>query len=184
MDDQENKILLVLDLDETLIHASTEPIDKVSIDFRFDEYSIYKRPYLIEFLHSVQNDFKIGVWSSAGDEYVANMVANIFPENYKLEFVWGRSKCTIKRDMSLDKFYFSKSLKKLKTKGYGLDRILIVDDSPEKANENYGNAIYIKEFKGEPDDELRKLSLYLQRLKGIQNVRSIEKRGWHSKNEE
>lgn len=178
MNNNEDKILLILDVDETLIHASTEPINPINIDFSFDEYNIYKRPYLSDFLNSVQNDFKIAIWSSAGDEYVNNIVANVFPADYRLEFIWGRSKCTLRRDFDMDTFYFSKPLKKLKTKGYSLEKILIIDDSPEKSNDNYGNAIYIKEFKGEPDDELKRLSEYLQKIKEVPNVRNIEKRGW------
>lgn len=178
---EEDKILLVLDLDETLIYASENPIEQLEIDFRFDKYHVYKRPHLTEFLLSLKDDFKVAVWSSASDDYVKSIVLNSFPENYQLEFIWGRSKCSLKRDMTFDSYYFSKPFKKLKSKGYDLEKILIVDDSPEKTEKNYGNAIYIKEFKGTPDEELKKLSLYLQTFKTISNVRSIEKRGWHLK---
>lgn len=56
---------------------------------------------------------------------------------------------------------------------------MIIDDSAEQVKENFGNAIYIKEFTGTPDSELNKLSTYLQKLKSADNVRGIEKRGWH-----
>ena len=60
--------------------------------------------------------------------------------------------------------------------------MLIIDDSPEKTKENYGNAIYPREFNGEQDDnELAQLWKYLMLIKDEPNIRKIEKRGWHNK---
>lgn len=177
--DQGNKILLILDLDETLIYSSDTELASLKHDFVCGSFFVYKRPGLKDFLLSVKDDFKLAVWSSASDDYVESIASNIFPENLNLEFIWGRSRCTIKRDMDRDAYFFTKPLKKLKRKGYDIERILIIDDSPEKAKENFGNIIYITEFKGIPDNELNKLSSYLQKLKSIANVRVIEKRGWH-----
>ncbi|MBL4648592.1 MAG: hypothetical protein JKY03_02595 [Aureispira sp.] len=57
----------------------------------------------------------------------------------------------------------------------------MVDDSPEKTQNNYGNAIYPNEFIGNlEDDELLYLLKYLKTLKDKTNVRGIEKRGWRS----
>lgn len=67
----------------------------------------------------------------------------------------------------------------MKKKGFGLEKILIVDDTPLKARTNYGNAIYIKEFKGDVfDKELAYLNEFLFSIKDVENVRTIEKRGW------
>ena len=178
MQQEKDKILVILDLDETLIHSSDVEIESKKPDFVFLNYLVYKRPFLYEFLISVRDNFKIAVWSSAGDEYVAALVKEIFPKDYTLEFVWGRSKCTLKRDYEADTHFYLKPLKKLKNKGFQLEKILIVDDSTEKAGDNYGNAIYIKVFLGDDDNELIKLGNYLLSLKGIENVRTIEKRGW------
>jgi TFIIF-interacting CTD phosphatase-like protein len=179
--DQEDKILLILDLDETLIHASETRLTSVEHDFVYAGYFVYKRPGLDEFLDSIKDAFRIAVWSSASDDYVISIASNIFKDSIEPEFIWGRSKCTFKRDLELDTYYFAKQLKKLKRKGYELERILIIDDTAEKVKDNFGNAIYIKEFTGTPDNELNKLSIYLQKLKSTNNVRIIEKRGWHLK---
>ena len=72
-------------------------------------------------------------------------------------------------------------MKKLKRKGFQLERILIVDDTPHKSTDNFGNAIYPKEFKGEStDNELKLLAQYLKTLKDKENVRRLEKRNWRS----
>ena len=188
----ENKILLILDIDETLIHARETQLNRKS-DFVIFNYSVYKRPFLKDFLLKVKDDFLIGVWSSASDGYVEAIVKKIFPKEINLEFVWGRSRCTYRRNLQIDEFgyyddnysnhyHYIKPLKKLKRKGYNLNRILIVDDSPHKCQDNYGNAIYPKEYKGEQnDDELKFLAKYLNTLKDKENVRWIEKRNWKSK---
>ena len=155
-------------------------------------YHVYKRPFLIEFLTKVSENFLLAVWSSASDEYVEEIVKRIFPKNIPMEFVWGRSRCTYKRNLQIDEFgYYSnryfdhyhyhyiKPLKKVKRRGYHLDRILIVDDSPHKSKDNYGNAIYPTPFTGDQKDrELALLSKYLQSLKNKENLRYIEKRNW------
>ena len=170
--------LLILDLDETLIHA-TENALKCSSDFKFDNYFIYKRPHLDDFLLEVSKHYNVGVWSSADDAYVNGIVEYIKPEKLGFEIVWGRSRCTLKRDLTYDTFYFEKRLDKLKKRGFKLEKIIIVDDTPEKARNNYGNAIYIKEFTGDRNDgELIHLLNYLLTLKDVENIRGIEKRSW------
>jgi carboxy-terminal domain RNA polymerase II polypeptide A small phosphatase len=173
--------LLILDLDETLIHARK---DKLSIDpnFQFDQYNIYKRPHLDSFLIEISQHFTLGIWSSADDVYVNGIVELIKPESLNFEIIWGRSKCTLKRDLTYDEFYFEKKLDKLKKKGFRLEQIIIVDDTPAKARSNYGNAVYIQEFNGdENDDELKHLLTYLLTLKNSGNIRSVEKRNWRLK---
>ncbi|RYZ21991.1 MAG: phosphoprotein phosphatase [Chitinophagaceae bacterium] len=170
--------LIILDLDETLIQATQKELE-IPYDFKFDEYFVYRRPHLREFLVGISEHFSIGIWSSAGDVYVNEIVRYIKPDNVDFLVVWGRSKCSVRRDVTFDTYCFEKRLDKLKKKGFRLEQVLVVDDSPSKSRTNYGNAIYIKEFTGDPaDQELQFLYDYLLTLKGIDNVRIIEKRGW------
>ncbi len=183
------KILLVLDLDETLIHATETELDRKA-DFKIFDYHVYKRPFLKEFFDQIKDHFLLAVWSSASDDYVEEIVKHIFPKEIKLEFVWGRSRCTYKRNLRIDEYgYYDdnalnhynyvKHLKKVKKHGYDQGKILIVDDSPHKCQDNYGNAIYPKEFKGEQqDDELKLLAPYLKTFIGKKTVMKIEKRNW------
>jgi RNA polymerase II subunit A small phosphatase-like protein len=60
--------------------------------------------------------------------------------------------------------------------------VLIVDDTPRKCIHNYGNAIYVREYEGQvDDDELLHLGRYLSTLKDADNVRTLEKRGWRTR---
>lgn len=177
MKDKSNK-LIILDLDETLIHA-TESQLTIPYAFKFDNYFVYERPNLRQFLTNLSKKFSIGIWSSASDDYVNEIVRHIKPPEVDFVVVWGRSKCTVKRDLTFDTYCFEKRLDKLKKKGFRLEQILVVDDSPLKSRTNYGNAIYIKEFTGDTSDtELHFLYEYLLTLATVGNVRTIEKRGW------
>jgi RNA polymerase II subunit A small phosphatase-like protein len=184
------KLLVILDLDETLIHAHPIPLENHKWDFEFETYKVYKRPFLEEFLEALPQYFRVAVWSSASDDYVQYIVDHIFPKNNPLEFVWGRSKCTWKADHNMisdmgyvdyqNHFNYAKLLRKVKKKGIAsLERMVIVDDTPKKCLQNYGNAIYPDIFDGDKyDDELPDLLKYLITLKDVENVRTIEKRNY------
>ncbi len=188
MQEEIKKILLILDVDETLIYASKEETT-VKLDAEVFEYKIYKRPYLDEFLASVSQHFKLAVWSTASEGYLREITSKIFPKNIRFEFIWGAGKATLRAskkqnheaDNSATGNQYVKRLKKVKQLGFTLEKMLIVDDSPDKLTDNYGNAIYIKEFKGDRGDkELLHLEKYLLSLKDLENVRTIEKRNWRA----
>jgi RNA polymerase II subunit A small phosphatase-like protein len=187
----EEKILVILDIDETLLHATPNQLNRTA-DFKVFDYHIYLRPHLSTFLNKIKNDFLLAVWSSASDDYVELIVEKIIPKDIELKFVWGRSRCTPRRLLQVDDFgnyenryldhyNYIKPLKKVKKRGYHIDKILIIDDTPHKSSANFGNAIYPKEYLGEVEDnELLLLSKYLKTLKDKINVRNIEKRGWRN----
>jgi RNA polymerase II subunit A small phosphatase-like protein len=76
-------------------------------------------------------------------------------------------------------YTYAKHLKKAKKFGFSFEKMLIVDDTPLKVTNAYGNAIYPKMYEGaKEDDELLYLAQYLLTLKEAENVRKIEKRGW------
>ena len=75
--------------------------------------------------------------------------------------------------------YFVKDLRKVKRLGFDLSRVLVVDDTPQKLERNYGNALYVQPYFGDAaDDELPKLASYLRTLVASEDVRQVEKRGW------
>lgn len=127
-----DKVLLILDLDETLIHATKEELSRKA-DFMLSRYHVYKRPYLASFIKEVSEDFLLAIWSSASDDYVEAMVQKIIPKNIRLEFIWGSSRCVYKRNISMDEYrivyddgsnpyYYAKPLKKVKRQGYNIQK--------------------------------------------------------------
>jgi RNA polymerase II subunit A small phosphatase-like protein len=170
--------LLILDLDETLIHA-TESALSTPHDFKAGPYFVHRRPFLESFLATVATAYQLAVWSSSSDDYVATVTRHIFPAEIPLQFEWSRSRCVNRYHPEWQERYFVKDLRKVQRLGYDLKRMLIVDDTPQKLERNYGNAIYVKSFEGDPaDDELQHLAPYLLSLAGHENLRAIEKRGW------
>jgi len=169
--------LLVLDLDETLIYSTETRLDREP-DFITGNYYTYKRPGLDHFLEECLALFRVGVWTSASAGYAYAVVNRIFKTGP--EFVWTCSRCTRRYDPETDGHYFIKDLKKLKKRGFSLEKIIIVDDSREKVQRNYGNAIIIKSFTGErEDDELSALLEYLKSVCLVENIRTINKKNWN-----
>ncbi|MGO1070664.1 NIF family HAD-type phosphatase [Lysobacter sp. CA199] len=174
-------LLLVLDLDETLIHASEVELDRPA-DFRAVGYHVYRRPHLQTFIDHVLAHFQVGVWTSSGRTYAEAVVAALFPPQ-SLRFAWSSERCSISRDWTTGEYLNRKRLQKLKRHGYRLERMLAIDDTPYKHAYNYGNLVCVREYLGEDehDDELLHLIPYLDRLSGEPNMRAIEKRRWRER---
>ena len=173
-------ILLILDLDETVVWATEEePPD--GFDFRAFKYFVKRRPHLDTFLQAVREWYELAVWSSSDDAYAHHVAESVLGDPSELRFVWGRSRCTQRFDAETRDVYFAKNLKKVKRKGFDLGRVLMIDDSPEKLQQNFGNHLQVKPFEGDPADrELLDVLPFLERLKDCENLRRVEKRGWRS----
>ena len=172
-------LLLILDIDETLVFGTECPLPNREPDFRAGPYAIYRRPHLDAFLNAIGQNFDLAVWSSASASYVREIVSALFPDLTRLRFVWSCERCTQKYDPEFQETYYAKNLDKVRKLGFPLERILIVDDSPEKVSQHYGNHIRVLPFTGDPNDrELQQLLPYLISIRDVENVRKIEKRHW------
>ncbi len=172
--------LIVLDIDETLIHSYEKEVSDFDFKFNSDEDIFYtkKRPFLDEFIEYCFDNFKVAVWTSADRDYASQILKNIGITESDLLFFYSRENCSIKLDHELGIYIDIKPLNKIKDK-ISLDKVLIIDDKPETARNNYGNLIRIKAFKDDNDDsELLKLISYLEKIKNEPDFRRIEKRGW------
>jgi len=76
--EQKKRPLLVLDLDETLIHGRETVLSR-DPDFQVGSYHIYRRPFLSEFFEACAKWYDIGIWSSASENYVEAIVNHIYP---------------------------------------------------------------------------------------------------------
>lgn len=173
------KKLLILDLDETLIHARDNCLEHEA-SFQLFNLFVYKRPHLDWFLSEMLNTFKVGVWTASGQVYAEALVQQLFERN-SLEFVWTSRQCTFSRDWNTGEYDTIKNLRKLKNKGYPLESVIMVDDTPSKHRRNYGNLVKVKEYTGDQqDDELIILASYLKQLVKEPNIRKVEKRFWRT----
>lgn len=176
-----SRSLLILDLDETLIHATEQPLEHPP-NFSVSPYHVYKRPFLDHFLHVCNEHFELAIWTSSSASYAHAVIPQLWPEDLSLAFLWSRKRCTYRLDPEYRRAVWIKDLKKVKKRGYALERVIVVDDSPEKLARQYGNLVHVKPFVGEVgDDELKWLGLYLPELAQVENVRRVEKRGWRKR---
>lgn len=173
----QQRILLILDVDETLIHATGRLLGNP--DFTAGSYNVYRRPHLEEFLKTCSEYYDLAIWSSGGSDYLQAVVNNIMPPNIQPVFIWCRDRCIRRVNPETQDECFLKDLKKVKRQGFDLDRVLIVEDTAEKVQRNYGNAVYVTSYVGQADDkDLLLLGQYLASIHLVENVRKLEKRGW------
>ncbi len=171
--------LLILDIDETLVYATDDVID--SFDFKVGPYHVRKRPHVDLFLETVRSWYDLAVWTSASSRYAATLVPKLFG-GANLRFVWSGERCVRRMDRNGDSLIGIKDLNKVK-RAYklNLDRVVMVDDTPEKLSRHYGNHIRVQEWTGDSnDEELAQLLPFLDWLREQSNFRTIEKRGWRS----
>lgn len=172
------KKLLVLDLDETLIHANEIPL-RHKPDFLIGNYHVYERPFVRDFIVFCLEHFNVAIWTTATAPFAESVTDHLFENQKDLKFVWCRDSCTQVYDYELGEHGYIKKLAKVKKKGFDLDHVLMIDDTPSKLKLNYGNLVRVSEFTGDKDDEeLLILMKYLEYLKDEDNIRKIEKRGW------
>jgi carboxy-terminal domain RNA polymerase II polypeptide A small phosphatase len=172
--------LLILDLDETLVYATKQPLDRTP-DFDVGPFVVYRRPQLREFIESVALSYELAVWTSAGRDYASGIVADVFCD-HELRFFWSAERCTQRTNLETYERYTVKDLRKVARQGYPLEQMLMVDDSPEKLERTYGNHIWIPPFEGDlSDSELPVLARYLSSISHHPNFRAIEKRHWRQK---
>jgi TFIIF-interacting CTD phosphatase-like protein len=175
------RMLLILDLDETLLFATEKPLARAE-SFRVGPYYVYLRPHVARFLEFCFLHFEVAVWTASSADYAEPVVKELFGSLDRLAFVWSRHRCTLRSDYETRDYYWVKDLQKVRKKGYRLERVLVVDDTARKHERNYGNLVEIRPFEGaEDDEELLHLLAYLATLAEVENVRSVEKRRWRER---
>ena len=170
-----NKKMLVLDLDETLVHASFDPPTMRNADFVFNAtidqvprtIHVLIRPYTEQFLAEIANYYDVVVFTSSIPEYAGYVIDKID----KYHVVKGR---LFRADCDLNKNGLH--LKDLKKLGKNLKDIIIIDNCPISYELNEDNGIPIEAWYSDlEDNELLKLIPFLKYLSKVDDVRPILK---------
>jgi RNA polymerase II subunit A small phosphatase-like protein len=169
-------LLVVLDLDETLVHIPAQPL-AARPDFTVDGYAGYRRPQLASFLAQLRERYQLAVWTSANRNYAESVLAEVMPWRAELVFLWCSEQCSAAGAAGSSGLY--KAPEKLAKAGFDLKRLVIVDDSPEKHLHSYRNLLPVLPFLGDPSDkELAAVLRYLEWLDAQPDVGSVDKRDW------
>ncbi|XP_076920297.1 uncharacterized protein LOC143581361 [Bidens hawaiensis] len=121
------KKLIVLPIGGFLVHRAhcrrpnTVPKNRLP-DFCSGNFMIYKRPFCEEFLKFCFERFEVGIWSSAMEHNIGEVLTNVMGElKSKLLFTWDQGQCTETGFMCPDnnkKPLFLKELKHIWQKKY------------------------------------------------------------------
>lgn len=143
--------LLIFDLDETLVHATTSPLVRPA-DLLWQQYHVYKRPHLVEMLEQASPFYDFAVWSSSSREYVDAIVDYVFGTAFPLKFTWAIDRCIQRVHPQSNGYVYIKDLRKVQSQGYQVERVVMVDDSPEKLVRQPRNHVQIPPYVGQADD--------------------------------
>ena len=160
-----NKKLLLLDLDETLIHSeykfgyfnnisNTEKIKEncihKEIQFKEGEFEfqmiIFIRPFLNDFLENMNSYFDLGIFTAALKNYAEAALKIIDPSEKFFKFKFFRDSC-----INIDDKIYIKDLSIIDN--YDLKNIILVDNSLYSFLNNLNNGVLVNSFYYDESDK-------------------------------
>ena len=133
------KPVIVLDLDETLVYARDGPINV--------------RPGTRELLEAIQETCEVCVWTAGEREYAKNVIRRIDMTGAIQHCVYRHPKWWT------GKPGYSKNLHSL---GRPIDRVLLVDNTPDCLKDHPWNGLLVEDFTGRSDDVLYHVARVIQ----------------------
>lgn len=165
-----NKILLVLDLDQTLMNSHYIMPNHYDFSFKLNlaggvkkvkDVFVQTRPYAYEFLSITSQWFELAVYTASLPIY-ADQIIDKIDTNRLIKHRLYRHHCGVYRD------HYIKDLEFL---GRPLTRVVLVDNHPASYMAHPDNGVPIYSYLGQPDDNgLRDLISFLQLLRSVDNV--------------
>ncbi|KAK1574929.1 hypothetical protein Q3G72_001065 [Acer saccharum] len=165
------RITLVLDLDETLVHSTTEPCDNADFTFQvffnMKDHTVYvrQRPFLQTFLERVAEMFEIIIFTASQSIYAERLLDILDPDKKLISRRVFRESCI---------FSDGNYTKDLTVLGVDLAKIAIIDNSPQVFRLQVDNGIPINSWYDDPTDSaLISLIPFLETLAEADDVRPL-----------
>uniref|UniRef100_A0A0C3U697 FCP1 homology domain-containing protein n=1 Tax=Guillardia theta (strain CCMP2712) TaxID=905079 RepID=A0A0C3U697_GUITC len=163
----------MLDLDETLVHASLEFMEQshlqFDVTFKEQDYHVWVkiRPHCLEFLERLAEKFEIIVFTASQSIYADKLLNLIDPDSRLIKHRVFRNSCL---------FVNENYVKDLTVLNRDLSKIAIVDNSPQAFGyQVLSNGIPIKSWFGDTSDRqevcLLKLLPFIESLAAADDVR-------------
>jgi CTD small phosphatase-like protein 2 len=170
-----NRKTLILDLDETLIHADfdcnyADPDRIVTFNYQESEISVpvFIRPGLFTFLETVCDKFEILVFTASMQEYADSVLNMLDPENKFFKHRFYRNNCICVKNR-----VYIKDLRIFANRKP--ENIIIVDNSLYSFTNQISNGVLINSFYNDKEDRelLNLLNYLLNYLQNMPDVRSV-----------
>ena len=173
-----NKKLLILDLDETLVHSCFKPTInninnnlprpdiflKVKFHSKYHDVFVYKRPFVDEFLEKMSKYYNLIIFTASVREY-ADPLLDQLDKNRCIKLRYYRNNC------SLDKN--GKFVKNLSTIYNDLKNVILLDNNPISYSYNKDNGLPIITWHFDKKDrELVKIIPILEFLSTVDDIRN------------
>ena len=171
-----NKKMLILDLDETLVHSCLKPIQikghsmqpdiflKVKFHSKYHNVYVLKRPFVDEFLEEMDKYYNIIIFTASVQEY-ADPLLDELDKKKVIKVRYYRNSCTMDKN--------GKFVKDLGTLYKDLSNVILLDNNPISYSVNKSNGLPIITWHfDKKDKELFKLIPVLQFLSNVKDVRN------------
>jgi len=142
-DFEKGDLIIVLDLDQTLVHAQ-QAIDDADASFVVvsgdsSSLKVFKRPYLDKFLAEVSKHGEVHVYTASTRQYADQVLDQIDPRGYVTGRYY-REHCVVGKDGQLTKSMdvITKNLQKL----------VVIDDSEQVYQRYRENTIHVEPWTG------------------------------------
>jgi len=166
--DNVGKICLILDLDETLVHSSFQPVEDahfiIPVEMEDKTHKVYvsKRPFAVEFLNEMGKYFEIVVFTASIPKY-ADPLLDLLDEQKVISWRLFRDSCT---------YFKGNYVKDLAKMGRDLKKTMIIDNSSASFMFHPEYAIEcITWFDDVKDTELNELAEFLKNMAQVDDVR-------------
>lgn len=176
--DKSGKKCLVLDLDETLVHSSFQPVPQanyvipVNIDGTIHNVYVIKRPGVDSFMHQVSEFYEIVIYTASLSKYADPLLD-------KLDVHKVIKKRLFRENCVLHDGHYVKDLSLLNR---DIKNTIIVDNSPASYKFHPENAIDCSSFFDDPNDtELWVIGKFLTTIRNCDDVRAFC-RSWKTYN--
>ncbi|KAG0051233.1 hypothetical protein BGZ83_003984 [Gryganskiella cystojenkinii] len=162
-------ITLVLDIDETLVHCATRPLDSPDmifpVEYNHETWEVYGRirPGMHEFLEKMSTKFEVITFTASQECYAEALLKLIDPDKKYIKHRYYRDSCVP---------VFGNYVKDLRILNRDLSKVIIIDNSPQAFGYQISNGIPIESWYDDKSDrELAKVMEFLESLEGVEDVR-------------
>ena len=128
--------LLVLDLNGVLVSrvplGANNEANVGPLLLTIAKTRVHQRRHTIDFLAWALARFHVAIWTSAKEDTAAPILRALNIDVKDVVFVWGQSRCNVVPSVSSHRPLITKHIARIRAAFPGVNRIALVDDTPEK----------------------------------------------------